>query len=155
MVAPLATQLLVLGGDAAAVFHEGFAGAHVADLHHRGGTEQAAEIDHVASLGAGDGNHSHGRGLVVDDADSHFIGNDPGKRLRRGISGYSHHVQPHGTYGCHGLELFKGERSVRHCLGKSRVLTNRNESARHAAHRTRSEQPALLHRVVQQSEGGR
>ncbi len=102
----LIPQRLQRGGDAAAEMDEPLAGAGVADFHDRHRAEQAAEIDHVAGFCTGHRHQSRGGRLVVDDADSHLVGNDRGDRLRRRVARYGDHVEPDRTNGGHRFELF-------------------------------------------------
>ena len=101
----LVPQGLDGGGDAAAEVYEGFAGAAIADFHDRRGPEQAAEIDPVARLGPRHGYQPHGGRLVVDHADGHFVGNDGGDGLGRGVAGDGDHVQADRADAGHGFEF--------------------------------------------------
>jgi Zn-dependent protease len=105
------------GGDAAAEVHEGLAGAAVADFHDRRGPEQAAEIHPVAGLGPRHGNQPHGGRLVVDHADGHFVGDDGGNGLRRGVAGDGDHVQSDRADAGHRLELLQHEVSASDGVG--------------------------------------
>jgi Zn-dependent protease len=114
---PLVPQRLDGGGDAAAEMHEGLAGPAVADLHDRGGPEQAAEIHALAGFRPGHGDQPHGGRLVVDHADGHFVGDDRGDGLRRGVAGDGDHVQPDRADAGHRLEFFQDEVSAADGVG--------------------------------------
>ena len=87
-------------------------GAGVGVHRHDGRTaEQAAVLDAVAHALADGGNHADGRGLVVDDADGHLVGDDAGDGLDRGVAGDGDHVQANGAHAGHGLELLERKRT--------------------------------------------
>ena len=68
-------------------------GAGVGVHRHDGCTaKQAAVLDAVAHALADSRNHADGRGLVVDDADGHLVGDDAGDGLDRGVAGDGDHV---------------------------------------------------------------
>ena len=63
-------------------------GAGVGVHRHDGRTaEQTAVLNAVAHALADSGNHAHGRGLIVDDADGHLVGDNAGDGLDRGVAG--------------------------------------------------------------------
>ena len=87
-------------------------GAGVGVHRHDGRTaEQAAVLDAVTHALADGGNHADGRGLVVDDADGHLVGDDAGDGLDRGVAGDGDHVQANGAHAGHGLELLERKRA--------------------------------------------
>lgn len=101
----LIPQRLQRGGNPAAKMDEPLAGAGVANFHDRHGAEQAAEIYHLAGFCAGHGHESRRGRLVVDHADSHFVGDDGGDRFRRRVARYGDHIEPDRTNGGHRFEF--------------------------------------------------
>ena len=57
--------------------------------------QKSAEVGVFTGHFAGDGNQPACRGLVVDHADGHLIGDDAGQGLFGGSPGDGNHVQAH------------------------------------------------------------
>src|ERR1051326_2632827 len=66
----LISQRMNRRGDATAAADEGV-GRELVDGHDRRGAEEAAELDRVADIFAGDGDDAHGRRLVVQIGRAH------------------------------------------------------------------------------------
>ena len=99
-------------------------GAGVGVNRHDGRTaKQATVLDAVAHALADGRNHADGRGLVVDDADGHLVGDDAGDGLDRGVTGDGDHVQADGAHAGHGLELLEGKGACLGCGSCRRLLT--------------------------------
>ena len=69
-----------------------------------------------------------------------------------GIARHGDHVEAHGAYAGHGLQLLDGQRPVLGGADHAGILGHGDERAREAAHGRRRHDAALLHGVVQHGE---
>ena len=128
-------------------------GAGVGVHRHDGRTaKQAAVLDAVAHALADGRNHADGRGLVVDDADGHLVGDDAGDGLDRGVTGDSDHVQANGAHTGHGLELLERKRTGLDGGDHAGVLGHGDKGAGETAHAGAGHDAALLDGIVEHGE---
>ena len=90
--------------------------------------EKAAKLDVVADA-LRYGNDADGRRLVIDHADSGFIGDDSRNGRRRCITGDGDHIEADGADASHGFELFKAQAAAANGFEHALVFADRNEGA--------------------------
>ena len=104
-------------------------GAFAMDGHNGRVAEETAELDGFTDVLTDDGDNTDGSGLVVDDTDGDFVGNDARDGLRLNITWDSNHIETDGTNGGHCLELLEGEGAFSYGINHTAVLGDGDEGA--------------------------
>ena len=97
------------GGRQTAAAVDKYRGVPLVDGHDGAVTQQAAKVQHLASLGSHGGDHTHGSGLAVHHADGSFVCDQSADDGCTGVAGDDDHVDAHRADGGHGFQLFQRE----------------------------------------------
>ena len=115
--------------------------------------KQSAKVHLVAHLLAYGRYDAYGCGFLVHHTDGCLVGYNAGYGCGRSVAWNGYHVETHGAYTGHGLKLLNSQGSCLHSINHALVLAHGNEGSVEAANLGRGHDAALLHLVVEQSEG--
>ena len=91
--------------------------------------EKAAKVGGIASSFAGNRYQTGCGGLVVDDADRHFIGDNGGDTFSGCVAGDGDHIQTDGAHTGDGLQFFESDVTIAGRIGNIEIFTDRYEGA--------------------------
>lgn len=140
------------GRDPPAKAREGGRTLDIPHLQDMGLSEQPAEDRLVPHILPRHRDQAHPRGLVIEHAYGHLIGDNGGDGVRIHLAGNGDHVQPYRTDRGHGLQLFQGKRAFANRLGEVDILAHRDKGAGEPSHRRGGKGPSLLDGIIEQGK---